>query len=52
MLKVVLHVASTVLELAGLALVLRGLVAHRRTGRDLLGQLDALEPRDARNVWP
>ena len=46
--QVVLHVASTVLELAGLALVLRGVVANRRTARDLLGQLDALEPRDAR----
>ena len=48
-LKVVLYVASTALELAGLGLVLRGVTANRRTARDLLVQLDALEPRDARD---
>ena len=48
--KVLLYVASTALELAGLGLVLRGVTANRRTARDLRVQRDALEPRDARSA--
>jgi hypothetical protein len=44
----VLYVASTALELSGLALALAGVASDRRTARDLLLQLNDLEPRDAR----
>ena len=48
MLRALLYVASAALELSGLFLGLAGVVADRRSARDLLAQLNDLEPRDAR----
>ena len=41
-----LYLASAALELGGLALVVAGVLADRRTRRNLLARLDALEPGD------